>query len=282
MLCSGGYLRLPIISNSSDMQLKVYFTLCIWGTFASACQKVVSLDLNNDAPQLVIQGEVTDQPGPYTVTLAQGVDFYSDNLFQGISGAVVTISDGQTSDSLTETTPGTYITRSLQGRPGVTYTLSVMVSGRSYTAFSTMPAVVSLDSVTLEKTNSIRKDQINAVAHFHDPAGVPNYYQFREVINGTPFTNDIFVFDDRLSDGRDVSSTLRMDSAYLRSGDILQVDMYCVDSNTYNYFFELNRSSGTGAFNTAASPGNPDNNLTGGSYGYFSAHTVRSKSVRIN
>jgi hypothetical protein len=249
-----------------------------------SCQKTVTLNLNTAPPQLVIQGEVTNAAGPYTVMINQSVGFYSDNTFPAISGAVVKISDDQgLTDSLTETTtPGVYATHTLQGSPGHTYTLSVVAQQQSYTASSTMPAPVTLDSVNFEVTTGFRKSRPEAVANFQDPAGIKNFYQFVEYINGQQFTKDLFVFDDRLSDGKYINYTLRTDSTYLNPGDQLELRMYCIDENVYNYFFQLNQVSGNGAFNTTASPANPSTNIDKGAYGYFSAHTTQSKIVTVN
>jgi hypothetical protein len=247
-----------------------------------ACQKTVTLPLNTAPAQLVIQGEVTDQPGPYTVSITQSVGFYADNTFPAVSGASVKISDGQITDSLTETTPGNYVTHTLQGKSGATYTLSVRIGDSSYTAASTMPAPVKLDSITFDNSSRFRKNQITPQANYQDPPGVKNYYQFIMYINGTQFTKDIYAFDDRLSDGKYIVQNLRMDSTYLVYGDDLRVDMYCVDSSVYSYFNQLSQSVGTGAFNTAASPANPSSNISNGAYGVFSAHTVSSQSAIAN
>jgi hypothetical protein len=247
-----------------------------------SCQKVVTLKLTNAPPQLVIQGEVTDQPGPYTVTIGNSVNFYADNTFPAVSGACVKSSDNTGfTDSLTETSPGVYATHTLQGFPGNTYTLTATVNDTTYSAVSTMPQPVPLDSVTFTSSKGRfgNNQQITAIANFQDPAGIANYYRFVEYINGVQFTKDVFVFDDRLSDGRYINFNLRNDSSYLDVGDQLRVDMYCVDANDYNYFFQLSRATSTGAFNTTASPANPTTNLTNGAYGYFSAHTVSSKTV---
>jgi hypothetical protein len=246
-----------------------------------SCQKVVTLNLTNAPPQVVIVGEVTDQPGPYTVTISNSVNFYADNTFPAVSGASVRISDNTGfTDSLTETAPGVYTTHTLQGVPGNTYTLAVLIGDSAYSAVSTMPQPVALDSVTFA-TGLFSKGQITAIANFQDPPDVGHYYQFIEFINGVQFTKDIFVFDDRLSAGKYINYDLRMDSAYLSIGDQLQVNMNCIDVNVYNYFFQLSRTQTTGAFSTTASPANPSTNLTNGAYGYFSAHTVRSKTVTV-
>lgn len=265
------------------MKRIIIFTAIAAITAITACQKTVTLPLKTAASQIVIQGEITDGPGPYTVTINKSVGFYADNTFPAVSGASVKISDGRITDSLTETTtPGTYTTHSLQGRSRTTYTMTVMLDGSTYTASSTMPAPVPLDSVTFDNSGRFRKNQITPQANYQDPSGVKNYYQFVMYINGTQFTKDIYAFSDRLSDGKYITQNLRMDSSYLNVGDQLRVDMYCVDVNVFNYFNQLGQSNGTGAFNTAAAPGNPSSNISNGAYGVFSAHTISSKTSIVN
>jgi Domain of unknown function (DUF4249) len=269
-------------SKASTSKKNISLIICSVFVFYS-CQKVVNLNLNTAPPQIVIQGEVTDASGPYTVSINQSVGFYADNSFPAISGAVVTISDDQgVTDSLTETSPGLYVTHILQGAPGHSYTLSVVVQQKNYTAVSTMPLPVTLDSVTFQTTSGFGQHRISAIVNFQDPPGIKNYYQFIEYINAQQFTKDIFVFDDRLSDGKYINATLRMDSSYLNSGDQLEVKMNCIDVNVYNYFYQLAQSSGAGIFNTTASPANPASNFSNGAYGYFSAHTTQSKIVTVN
>jgi Domain of unknown function (DUF4249) len=254
-----------------------------WGVvLLFSCQKTVKLPLNTAASQWVIQGEVTNAPGPYTVTINQTVAFYAENTFPAVSGASVQISDDQgVTDALTETSAGNYTTHTLQGKPGNTYTLSVKIGDSLFTAVSTMPAIVPLDSVTFDHSSAFRKNDITAQANYQDPAGIKNYYQFIMYINGTQFTKDIYAFDDRLSDGKYVVQNLRMDSTYLIAGDQLQVNMYCIDVNVYNYFNQLAQSGGTGSFNTSSAPANPTSNISNGAYGVFSAHTISTKTLTV-
>ena len=144
-----------------------------------------------------------------------------------------------------------------------------------------MPLPVSLDSVSFSQLSGFGNKQIDAIANFQDPAGVKNYYQFVEFVNGTQITKDIFVFSDRLSDGKYINETLYNDTSYLFQGDEVKVNMYCIDENVYNYFYQLVQSGGTGAFSTTASPANPTSNISNGSLGYFSAHTVDSAEAVV-
>src|ERR1700748_440056 len=151
-----------------------------------SCKKTVHLPLETTTPQLVIQGEISNVQGPYTITINKSVGFYDDNNFPPVSGASVTItSSGGDYDSLIET-PGTgvYYANSILGRPGETYTMKAVVGQQTYKATSTLPSqLVPLDSISFILSGR-RLDQYNAVANFQDPAGVKNYYQFLVFING--------------------------------------------------------------------------------------------------
>ena len=81
-----------------------------------SCTKVINVNLNNANPNIVIEGIVSDAPGPYQVKLTQTVNFSDPNIFPPVTGAIVKITDSilGVTDSLTEAVPGTYVTQKLQ------------------------------------------------------------------------------------------------------------------------------------------------------------------------
>ena len=249
---------------------------------AVACKKVIQVDLNNAAPQIVIEGNVTNGPGPYQVLISRSVAFSATNTFPPVSGAAVSIIDSTTGtvEQLRESDSGVYITRYLTGTPLHTYELLVVVDGKQYAANSTMPSPVALDSVTFsENTGFDNKITVNAVVNFLDPPGVINYYQFTEHVNSRLIPN-VFVFEDRLSDGRYIEDPLFNDSSYMQKGDTLLLTMNCVDQNTYNYFFTLANVTGNNSFQSTT-PANPISNWSNGALGYFSAHTTIAQRVLV-
>jgi hypothetical protein len=153
----------------------------------------------------------------------------------------------------------------------------VLASGQTYTASSTMPQPVVLDSVSFQHLTNFGKIQINATANFQDPAGIVNFYTFQEFINNKQL-NQTFVFDDRLSDGRYIANNLFTDSSYINVGDTVAVTMNCVDEKVYNYFNTLLAASGATDFQST-SPSNPISNVSNGALGYFSANTFMSKTA---
>ena len=263
------------------MQKKKYHALLLaFIVVFLGCKKVIPVDLKSSEPKIVITGEITNQAGPYKVIISKSVDFDSLNVFPAISGALVILNGNGVTDTLKETPSGTYSSRRIQGKPGMSYELYVQIENRVFTATSVMPQPVRLDSIGFL---SGRNNNIFPVAYFKDPGGIPNFYQFIEYANGKKFNNGRgnSVFDDRLSDGRYISRLLYDDSTDLKSGVTLTVQMNCVDQPVYNYLSQLLQISGGGSGFSSPTPANPTSNISGGALGYFSAHTVSSKHVIV-
>ncbi len=246
-----------------------------------ACKKIIQVHLNDTSPQIVIEGNVTDDAGPYQVQISRSVDYTANNVFPPVTDATVSITDSTTGekDILMQVDSGVYETQFLQGHPKHTYQLLVIEDGQQYSATSTMPSPVKLDSVTFEENTGFNGSEITAIVNFQDPPGVVNYYQFTEAVNGKAVP-DIFVFDDRLSDGRYIQEPLFNDTAYLLPGSGLLLTMNCVDENIYNYFNELSNVTATAGIQSTT-PANPTSNINNGAMGYFSAHTTTFEQLYV-
>ena len=247
-----------------------------------ACKKVVQIDLDNAPPQIVIEGEVINRNEPCTVRISKTVNFSASNTYPPVTGATVQVTDSSTgvTTGLMESSPGTYTTYTYSGIPGHIYNLRVIAEDKEYRASSTMPAPVPLDSVTFSRnTDFNNKQAINAIVNFQDPAGLGNYYQFTEYRNGKLIPN-IFVFEDRLSDGRYIQQPLFNDSSYLQRGDTMLLKMYCIDKPVFDYFNTLIPVTGNNSFQSAT-PANPISNISNGALGYFSAHTSSQERLAV-
>lgn len=248
---------------------------------AAACKKVVSVDLRDAGPQLVIEGEVYNGGTPQ-VRLSRSVNFAAANSYPAVSGASVVVTDSSNglAASLRESSPGLYTSKVFSGVAGHVYLMQVTVDGRTYTARSVMPRPVPLDSVSFAmNTDFSNKQSINAVVNFQDPRGLGNYYQFVETWRGRVLPN-VFVFEDRLSDGRYIQQPLFNDSSFLQKGDTLTLTMNCIDKSVYDYFFTLAGVTSSNNLQTAT-PANPNTNISGGALGYFSAHTMMRVKVEV-
>ena len=238
-----------------------------------SCQKVIDIDLNSAAPQIVIEGSISDQPGPYTVKITKTVNFSETNIFPAVSGAAVTVSDDAgNSETLAETSSGIYTGNNLQGIPGRTYYLSVTADGKNYSSASTMAYPTRIDTMVAQK--SWFEPKKFAAVLFQDSIGYKNYYRLVQIKNGVT-DKSIFIIDDRLRDGSLIPYFLFTRDDSVRSGDSVTVQLQGIDKGTYDYFFSLLRTIRGGS----ASPTNPTSNISNKALGYFSAYAVRSKSI---
>jgi hypothetical protein len=253
--------------------------------FFSSCQKVIKLELNDAEKKYVIEAVITDQPGTAKVSISQTKNFDEDNTFPGVSGAIVTIKEtGGATTTLPETSAGKYEAPALTGSSGKTYTLTVTVGGKTFTAISTMPQKINLD--TIYTTNELIFTDVRKIVNveFRDPPGRGNSYRFVQYVNSLK-EKQLFIQNDDYTDGRKNDFLLfyfadsDSDSTIIKSGNTVKVDMQCIDPNVYLYWFSLQRSSTGGS--GQATPSNPVTNMQGGALGYFSAHTLQTKTMIV-
>jgi hypothetical protein len=255
-------------------------------TSLTSCEKVIDVELDNADKKYVIEANLSDQPGSAKVMLTQTKDFNENNDFTGISGAQVTIADNNgTPISLVETTPGVYEAPALVGKEGHTYLLTVRVNGETFTASSTVPAKVRFDSLFISEREFFGETSKFATVVYTDPAGIKNAYRFIQYVNGVR-EDALFIRDDDSNDGLKIERTLlyfyddeEEEEKKLKAGDNVRVEMLGISYPVYKYWYSLDQSA-TGSSNSAT-PGNPVGNINGGALGYFSAHTIQSKTVVV-
>lgn len=252
--------------------------------FFTSCEKILDIELSEGDKKYVIEANVTNVAGqPAEVLISQTKAFDESNTFNGISGAIVTIQvNNGTVYTLSQTSAGVYTTSAFTGVPGNTYALKVVIGSNEFTSVCTMPLqLVSLDTVTVDNFAFGGSDTKILVPSYQDPVGKGNSYRFVQYINGIQ-TKQIFMRNDDISDGLRSTQPLanpgNTESEELETGDIARVDMFCIAPAVYTYWYSLDEAA-TG--NSNATPANPVTNIKGGALGYFSAHSVSTKSIRV-
>jgi Domain of unknown function (DUF4249) len=235
---------------------------------AVSCTKNIHLNLQNAAGLLVIEGNINNMPGPYTVYLSQTVTYYDSNNVVPVSGGKITIADDAgNKDSLIEVSPGTYHTNTITGIVGRTYHLSVNYSGKQYDAYSTMNAPVAIDSFFLQP--AIFGNDKEPHIRIQNPSGPLIYYNAVMYFNNhrqhkvNPVNNQI-----NLGIVQDIR--VRTDSNVTKY-DTLQAELDVIDKPMYTYWYSLNNSS---LSTQAAAPANPVSNISNNALGYFSAYAA--------
>ncbi|MBO0593509.1 DUF4249 domain-containing protein [Cellulophaga sp. E16_2] len=270
----------------------ILVTCLILGIFS--CEEVIELDLNSVTPQVVIEGFVTDEIGPYTIQIKKTVDFYDSNTFPAQEDAQVKISDDRGNEEfLIETSPGIYQTSTLQGERGVTYNLEVELEGVNYTAKSRMPEnLIVLDTLTSEflEESIFYKEGYYVTAYFSDPPDIDNYYRLQVLVNG-----EVYIFTFENEDGeveqseRDINFWLTNDKFTdgnlqdfefphtLKAGDTLEITLQQLDRATFDYYNNLVDV----IYGDGIAPSNPISNINNGALGYFGAFSVAKRTIVI-
>jgi hypothetical protein len=267
------------------LSLLKYLGWLSMGVFFFSCQKEIDIDLNSSDPKLVVEAEISDLSF-CKVKLSQTVNFDESNSFPPVTDAAIIISDNLgNSELLIEVSEGNYTGTSLQGVSGRIYTIEVTAGGKTYTAVSSMPPPVNIDTLVTETSAAhgpmSGKTYINV--KYQSPVGMNNYYRFIQIINGVP-GNDIFISEDRLQDEQIITTPVfnPNSNSNLSPGDTVTIQLLTIDAKMYDYFRTLLETMGGGHASSAALPSNPLTNLNNGALGYFSAHSIRTKSIIIN
>lgn len=247
-----------------------------------SCEKTVDLDYKDNPSRVIIEGNITNQAGPYFVKITRSIPLAEAGAYPAIGNATVTVSDDAgNSEMLTHTGNGIYRSATLTGVEGRTYTLTVVADGETYTAHSTMPARVPFDSIKVEAVTTMGETEYNLIPVYRDPVAKGNNYRFELSVNNQ-FINMHFVQNDEVKNG--VVNTLRLeindDDLKLKPGDQVRVKMQCIDKKVSLFYtaLALMADSGPGGGTT---PNNPPNNISNGALGVFSAHTVETKNATI-
>ena len=271
--------------------LKSIFFIAGLSLILIGCERVITVDIKKVPAKYVVEGVLNDDSTCW-------VRFSKTNAFDdtisllGLSRARITISEeGGETAVLTETTGGRGIYRArFSGHPGRTYHLKVEYDAPStdeqnephqvFTATSTMPQKVTLDSLFITERIFLGQKRLIGTIRYQDPPAPGNAYRYVQYIDGSEETT-VFVTKDDLFNGRMVTDELLIfNSEYtLRKCDQLRVVLQCIETPIYKFWYSMNQSS-LGS-SQSASPDNPASNIQGGALGYFSAHTVSAKNIAV-
>ncbi|AKD58545.1 hypothetical protein SD10_14870 [Spirosoma radiotolerans] len=164
--------------------------ICLLMLAMYACVTPYQPDTISIDSSLIIEGQITDQPGPYTIKLSRTADYSFKSLNLLEAGATVVISDNQgNQETLKEQSPGgTYQTSAtgLRGVPGRSYTLTIQTkSGKRYVSTpEVLPAVPPIQKLYYESNYTPATATADAVQTWSvfldskDPDTLGNYYKW--------------------------------------------------------------------------------------------------------
>ncbi len=259
--------------------MKKIFAILFFTLLFTSCEEVIYVPLNSADPAIVIEGQVTNYPGPYQVRITTTTDFYDPSTVPPVNNATVYVEDDLGhSWYFTEQRPGYYNNDQFTGEPGRTYSLNVKVKDRFYHATSYMPPPVSIDSLDQGYFAGTRFADAGyyIILYFTDPPDTTNYYRIR-LYKGDQAGTVIYVLDDQLMDGNPVNLLL-FGSAY-EAGDTAVVELQSIDEKVYRFLLTLSNVNASSPSGPEYTPANPETNLSGEALGYFGAVSLSRDTI---
>jgi len=264
-----------------------------------ACEDPISIDLPSGKTYVVVEGWITDKPGPYRIKLSETLPFDSPDTNPKISDAVVYINAKNTNHFLSEDPdhPGEYLTDSATfvGQAGVLYKLvvewqdKVIVSTTS--SFKEAPPIDTLtytfvENIFVPETFSFTSGYL-VTGFVHDPATENDYYRWKITENKIPYdrAEDLILITDRFFNGKRFG--FELSSLLFQADDTVTVEQYTIDESAFNYLKNLN----TQAIGLGKSNSTPPSQVIGNLkninddqevvLGYFGMSGVSSRQIVI-
>lgn len=233
-----------------------------------SCEDVVELDIVEGPKNIIIDGGIDNKPGPYRVDLTLTEDYNATTANPRLTGAtLVIIENGVDADTLLEVEAGVYETRNLvQSTQGNTYQLYLRTpEGLEYSStVEEMVSPVPLDTLFASKEDfsfgggdddENKGEEYEVSFAFQDPAGVANFYRFKQYINGEYLetANDLVALSDRFFDGIYVENEIRGSEVYV--GDSVKVEFFSISGERESYLNDLRAiSTAGGPFSAPIAP----------------------------
>lgn len=261
----------------------------------SSCEKTVLLDLNQNAPKVVIEGQVTNQPGYQYVKISRTIGFYTPGGSPAVTDATVVVKDDVGNEVLFLHNPGGladsigyYLPESdFSGEIGRTYFLSATVNGVMYEAQDKLEPVMPIDSLSYRISVDEQEDPkdfgkfYEVLLFAKEPQNTTDYYLFKfyrndslKVYNDT----EIYYADDEVL-GENIDGI--PSPVYYAPGDIARIEMYSLSRTGYVFYNDLQSLLNNDGGLFSQPPSNSRTNLSNGALGFFQASALEMRELEI-
>ncbi|WP_017733345.1 DUF4249 domain-containing protein [Nafulsella turpanensis] len=223
--------------------MKTYIIIFLAVFLLIGCREEVVFDLPVEDPQLVIEAELTDTEGPHTVRLSLTQDYFSDAPPPPVTEALVIISDNKGhADTLEQIEPGLYVTDSLEGVIGRSYTLHIEWNGNVYEDTGTLLEEAVIDSLNYRyfEANPIFEEGYYIFFFGRLPADRNNYFRFKVYENDSLYNDrtDFLLQNNSEPPVPDTLANIRFSYPFGNS-DTVRIEMYTLEKEMYQYYLEL-------------------------------------------
>ncbi|MBA3900238.1 MAG: DUF4249 domain-containing protein [Bacteroidetes bacterium] len=257
----------------------IALTLCL-----TACERVIDIDLNEDNPMLVVDGNLTNLEDFQTILLTRTGSYFGGDNLENITGAEVAVTDNEGNRvAFTESPAGVYKAINFKTAPEITYTLNINSEGKTYTAVSKMLNAVPIDSLSyIWKERSFGTPEGNYISvNFSTIARDEAYYWIAvegdsavNIRNSSPY----FLVNNFGAVG---TRSIELPFYTFKPG-YATIKLHTLDKEAFDYYNNLNEiitNPGQNPF--TGIPQNPTTNIKGGALGFFGTVATSVDSILI-
>lgn len=274
--------------------IKIIIALLITSLTVISCEDVINVDLETEAPRLVIDASIKWEKGTTGTTqkikLTTTTDYYS-NTIPVASGATVTVTNTTLATPVTyqfieDGQTGEYVCSNFAPVINNNYALTVIYKGQTYSATSKL-----MPSPVIEKTEQALKPGIEGkdvyeIKFYFQDNGTENNFYLVGAKNVNIAYPEFGVLSDEFSQGNLMFAFYRDEKVY--KGDVIYFSVQGITESYYNYMNVLLKITGSQAGNPFATApatlrGNIVNTTNADNYpfGYFHLSEIDSDNYTI-
>ncbi|MBX3102195.1 MAG: DUF4249 domain-containing protein [Bacteroidetes bacterium] len=273
------------------ISLSILSLLALLGT--TGCEEVVTMDLAEDKPRLVVEGMIRDASERTTVTLTWTTPWYKQGPPPAATGATLRLTDGETEWALLDDeNTGIYRTPTPVSLPaGKEYLLTIDIEGHRYEARSLMKPVAPILNlshryVSEEDASLTREQGYYLTLYAQDPPEEGDYYYWKLFLDDSLFDGigDVLYTDDRFVNGNSIVWEIPI--TIPRAGQV-RLEQMAITKGNYDFLAAFSILVQANGNPFAPQPANPPTNIRCVSdpenyaFGYFGAAAVAQAEVAI-
>ncbi|MRH99371.1 DUF4249 family protein [Kriegella sp. EG-1] len=243
------------------MKSYIKLTVLFFAVAFVSCTDVIDVTVQSDETRLTVEASIDWEKGTagneQTIVLRTSTDFFDTATDTQVTGAIVKITNDAngTEFIFADQNNGSYTTTEFVPVMGQSYTLEITYNGTLYTAQETMTAVPEITDIFQDREDGFNDEELEAHIIFNDPIDEENFYLFKFQKQGN-LLPDFEVGHDEFVNGNEIDWWYEIDEddetdeiETLQPGDVLEIEMYGISNDYYNYMdILIEQIGGVGLF----------------------------------
>ncbi|NOQ24855.1 MAG: DUF4249 family protein [Bacteroidales bacterium] len=269
---------------------KIIYISFIFLVLTQACTEPFDVALESTHIRLVVQGSISDVRTAHQVSLTKSADYFSNAPAPKVTGATVSINDGENTFDLTEISDGLYETDTIVGEIGKTYTLTINSEGETYTASSRLNYCTPIDSINfgfydyseyyeeeIDSSEIETEPYLSILLNAQEPNTPNDFYLWKIYKNGvleSDTLDELNISDDYFANGDYLYDVEVQWYEEAIVGDTITLEMQAISEDYYNYINGLLTETVYNLGPLGGPPANAVGNISNDAMGFFLAYSV--------